>query len=138
MNGVRALQALRRQTMNKDKYRHLVYMVAERLEGGTWKAVSRFTVIGIERLGCEDNAVPKLLVKVRQNPEVVMEKNMVLLLSEALAGTAGFRSGVEFDIVFLNHVNDDFKNSYIELTLRALEVDEEADEAEDNKEAEDA
>ena len=121
--------------MNKDKYWHLVYMVAERLEGGTWKDAPPFTVIGIERLGHDDVVVPKLLVKVRKNPEVFTEKSEVALLADALAGTAGFRSGVEFEIVFLNYVNDDFKNGYIELTLRALEVDDDAD---DNEEAEDA
>lgn len=120
--------------MNRDKYRHLVYMVAERLEGGTWKGITPFTVIGIERLGHEDNIVPYLSVKVRQNPEAVMEKNVVAFLVDALAGTAGFRSSVEFEIESLKHVNNELKGGYIELTLRALEVDkddEEAEEAED-------
>lgn len=121
--------------MNKDKYSHLVYMVAERLEGGTWKGIPRFTVMGIARLGDEDNVVPKLTVGVRQNPEVVMEQSMVVLLADALAGTAGFRSGVEFEIESLRHVDNELKGSYIELTLRALEVD---DEAGDAKEEEDA
>lgn len=121
--------------MNRDKYRHLVYMVAERLEGGTWKGTPLFTVIGIERLGHDDVVVPKLSVEVRQNPELVTEKNVVVLLADALAGTAGFRSGVEFEIESLRHVDNELKGGYIELTLRALEVDGEAWDAE---EAEDA
>jgi hypothetical protein len=121
--------------MNRDKYMHLVYMVAERLEGGTWKGNPHFTVMGIERLGNEDNAVPKLSVEVRQIPEVGMEKSVVVLLADALAGTAGFRSGVEFEIESLRHVDNELKGGYIELILRALEVDEEAGNAE---EAEDA
>lgn len=124
--------------MNRNKYWHLVYMVAERLEGGTWKGTPPFTVTGIARLGDEDNVVPKLTVGVRKNPEVVLEKNEVVLLADALAGTAGFRSGVEFEVESLRHVDNGLTGGYIELTLRALEVDDEADEVEDDKEAEDA
>lgn len=121
--------------MNKDKYRHLVYMVAERLEGGTWKGAPRFTVMGIARLGDEDNAVPKLSVEVRQNPDFVTEQNVVVLLADALAGTVGFRSGVEFEIESLKHVDNELKGGYIELVLRALEVDDEAGDAEGAEDA---
>lgn len=126
--------------MNRAKYMHLVYMIAERLEGGTWKGTPHFTVMGIARLGYEDNAVPKFSVEVRQTPEVVMEKNVVVLLADALAGTVGFRSGVEFEIESLRHVDNELKGGYIELTLRALEVDDEAgdEEAGNTEEAEDA
>ena len=125
--------------MNRNKYWHLVYMVAERLEGGTWKGTPPFTVTRIERFGSEDNAVPKLLVVVRQNPEVVMEKNAVILLAEALAGTAGFRSGVEFEVESLRHVDNGLTGGVIELTLKALEVDGEAEDAyEDAYKAEEA